>query len=76
MSDIVVGLDIGTCNVRVVIGTHDENGRLQIIGVGTAPSTGLSRGVIVNIENTISLGYLETDLFSDHKNWTICNLIN
>ena len=54
MSDIVVGLDIGTCNVRVVIGTHDENGRLQIIGVGTAPSTGLSRGVIVNIENTMN----------------------
>lgn len=54
MTDIVVGLDIGTCNVRVVIGTHDENGRLQIIGVGKAPSTGLSRGVIVNIENTMN----------------------
>ncbi len=54
MSDIVVGLDIGTCNVRVVIGSYDENGRLQIIGVGNAPSTGLSRGVIVNIENTMS----------------------
>ena len=54
MSDIVVGLDIGTCNVRVIIGAQDENGRLKIIGVGNAPSTGLSRGVIINIENTMS----------------------
>lgn len=54
MSDIVVGLDIGTSNVRAIIGDHDENGKLRIIGVGTAPSTGLSRGVIVNIENTMN----------------------
>ncbi|MDD7416799.1 MAG: cell division protein FtsA [Treponemataceae bacterium] len=53
MSNLFVGLDIGTCNVRVVIGEHDENGRFEIIGVGEAPSTGLSRGVIVNIEATI-----------------------
>ena len=53
MSDIVVGLDIGTSNVRVVIAEHDENDKLRIVGVGKAPSTGLRSGVIVNIEATM-----------------------
>ena len=53
MSDIVVGLDIGTSNVRVVIAEYDENDKLRIVGVGKAPSTGLRSGVIVNIEATM-----------------------
>ena len=53
MSDIVVGLDIGTSNVRVVIAEYDENNRLRIVGLGKAPSTGLRSGVIVNIEATM-----------------------
>ncbi|MFP4373631.1 MAG: cell division protein FtsA [Spirochaetaceae bacterium] len=52
-SDVLVGLDIGTTKVAAVIGEYDENDRLQIIGVGTAPSTGLRRGVVVNIEATL-----------------------
>jgi cell division protein FtsA len=53
LSDIVVGLDIGTSNVRVVIAEYDENNRLRIVGLGKAPSTGLRSGVIVNIEATM-----------------------
>lgn len=53
MNNIIVGLDIGTSNVRVVIGEYDENDSLQITGIGVAPSTGLRSGVIVNIEATM-----------------------
>lgn len=52
-NDVLVGLDIGTTKVSAVIGEYDENDQLQIIGVGTAPSTGLRRGVVVNIEATL-----------------------
>lgn len=53
MNDVLVGLDIGTSNVRVVIAEYDENNSLKIIGIGQAPSTGLKNGVIVNIEATM-----------------------
>lgn len=53
MSDAVVGLDIGTSRIRAVIGEISENGVMQITGVGTSPSNGLRKGVVVNIENTV-----------------------
>ncbi len=53
MSDVVVGLDIGTSRVRAIIGEITETGVLQITGVGTSPSNGLRKGVVVNIENTV-----------------------
>lgn len=53
MSDIIVGLDIGTSNVRVVIAELNEFERLQIIGVGESPSTGLRSGLVVNIDATM-----------------------
>ncbi|MEZ4913843.1 MAG: cell division protein FtsA [Chitinophagales bacterium] len=52
-SDIVIGLDIGTTKVRAIAARKDHNGTIEILGVGIAPSTGLSRGVIVNIDNTV-----------------------
>jgi cell division protein FtsA len=51
--DLVVGLDIGTTKVCVVVGEYNENGQLEIIGVGTTPSRGLRRGVVINIETTV-----------------------
>lgn len=50
---LIVGLDIGTTKVCAVIAERDENGRLEITGVGTSPSTGLRKGVVVNIESTL-----------------------
>ena len=50
--DIVVGLDIGTTKICAVVGEisgHDIN----IIGIGTHPSIGLRKGVVVNIESTV-----------------------
>jgi len=50
---LVVGLDIGTTKVCAVIGEIGGNGLLEITGVGTSPSTGLRKGVVVNIEATL-----------------------
>lgn len=49
----IVGLDIGTTKVSVVVGELDLNGEVEIIGVGNHPSHGLKRGVVVNIEKTV-----------------------
>jgi cell division protein FtsA len=51
---LIVGLDIGTANTRAVVGEYNENGVFEIIGVGVAPSSGLRRGVVVNIESTLA----------------------
>jgi cell division protein FtsA len=51
---IIVGLDIGTCNIRAVVAKLEANQpKPQIIGVGQAPSYGLRKGVVVDIEETI-----------------------
>ncbi|MDR2134766.1 MAG: cell division protein FtsA, partial [Treponema sp.] len=50
---LVVGLDIGTTKVCAVIGERNEQGILEITGVGVSPSTGLRKGVVVNIEATL-----------------------
>ena len=47
--DLIVGLDIGTTKVCAIIGEVNETGQLEIIGVGTTPSRGLRRGVVINI---------------------------
>lgn len=52
-SDVIVGLDIGTTKVAAAIGEFNENDVLEITGVGTSPSYGLRRGVVINIESTL-----------------------
>ncbi|MBP5752540.1 MAG: cell division protein FtsA [Treponema sp.] len=54
MSNIVVGLDIGTSFIRCVIGQLDEENRMQVIGAAKKPSKGLRNGVIVNIDAAVS----------------------
>ena len=51
--DLLVGLDIGTTKVCAVIGQYSESGQIEITGVGTTPSKGLRRGVVINIEATV-----------------------
>jgi len=53
MSNIIVALDIGSAFIRVLICERDEDGVLKIIGAGLKPSTGLRKGVVVNIEATL-----------------------
>ena len=50
---MIVGLDIGTTTVTTVLGEFTDDNELEIIGIGTAPSHGLRRGVVINIEATL-----------------------
>jgi cell division protein FtsA len=50
---LVVGLDIGTTKICAIIGEQNKDGKLEITGVGVSPSTGLRKGVVVNIEATL-----------------------
>ncbi|HQQ61954.1 MAG TPA: cell division protein FtsA [Pseudomonadales bacterium] len=49
----IVGLDIGTSKVVALVGELDADGNLEIIGIGSHKSTGLKKGVVVNIESTV-----------------------
>ncbi len=51
--DLVVGLDIGTSKVMAVVAEVMPGGELKIAGMGVAPSNGLKRGVVVNIDATV-----------------------
>ena len=51
--DIIVGLDIGTTKICAVVGEVRPEG-LEIIGMGSHPSEGLRKGVVINIENTVN----------------------
>ena len=51
---IVVGLDIGTTKVGTVIAAGDAEAALRIIGVGSTPSRGIKRGVVVDVEETVA----------------------
>src|SRR3989475_1539741 len=51
--DLIVGLDVGTTKICAVIGEPAAHGGLDVVGVGTAPSRGLRRGIVVNIDSTV-----------------------
>jgi len=51
--DLVVGLDIGTSKIMVVVAEVQQGGILKLAGLGVAPSHGLKRGVVVNIDATV-----------------------
>ena len=52
--EIVVGLDIGTTKIACLVGQRNENGKLEILGMGQSDSIGVIRGVVSNIENTVN----------------------
>ena len=51
-SELIVGLDIGTTKICAVVGERSDTG-IDIIGIGTSPSKGLRKGVVVNIDETV-----------------------
>src|SRR6266446_10323148 len=51
--NLIVGLDIGTSKVVAIVGEDKSDGALEIIGLGSQPSRGLKKGVVVNIESTV-----------------------
>ncbi|MDG1476689.1 MAG: cell division protein FtsA [Vicingaceae bacterium] len=52
-SEIVVGLDIGTTKIVVIVGRKNEHGKLEVLGMGKSESIGVSRGVVSNIDKTV-----------------------
>ena len=50
---LIVGLDIGTSKVVALVGEVAADNSVEIIGIGSQPSRGLKRGVVVNIESTV-----------------------
>ncbi len=52
-SDVVVGLDIGTSKIAAIVGKLTGNGQVEVLGIGTYPSIGMKKGVVVNIEATV-----------------------
>jgi len=68
--DLVVGLDIGTAKVMVVVAEVLPGGELRIAGLGSAPTHGLKRGVVVNIDATvqsIQQALKEAEMMADCK---------
>lgn len=66
----IVGLDIGTSKVVAVVAVINADDQLEMIGFGSAPSTGLRRGVVVNIEatvNAIQAAIAEAELMANCK---------
>ncbi len=53
MSEIVVGLDIGTTKIACFVGRKTEHGKIEILSMGRSESVGVSRGVVSNIEKTV-----------------------
>ncbi|VAW62517.1 Cell division protein FtsA [hydrothermal vent metagenome] len=51
--NLIVGLDIGTSKVVAIVGEITTEGEIEIIGLGSHPSKGLKKGVVVNIESTV-----------------------
>jgi len=51
--NLIVGLDIGTSKVVALVGEVAPDGTLEVIGIGSHPSRGLKKGVVVNIESTV-----------------------
>ena len=50
---MIVGLDIGTSKVVAIVGAINDEGKLEVVGIGSHPSRGLKKGVVVNIESTV-----------------------
>jgi len=53
MKNIVVGLDIGTTKIAVIIAQKNELGKIEILGYGNAPSAGIMRGSVMNIDKAV-----------------------
>ncbi len=52
--NLLVGIDIGTSKVMVIVGEVSLDGSVHVVGVGSSPSKGLKRGVVINIESTVN----------------------
>ena len=51
---MIVGLDIGTSKVVAVVAEVDVDDSIEIVGIGSHPSRGMKKGVVVDIESTVT----------------------
>jgi len=68
--NLIVGLDIGTSKIAAIVAEVNPGGGFEIIGMGSHPSKGLKKGVVVNIEatvNAIQRALEEAELMADCK---------
>src|SRR6476620_3302290 len=68
--NLIVGLDIGTSKIIAIVAEVKPEGGFEIIGMGSHPSRGLKKGVVVNIETTVSAiqrALEEAELMADCK---------
>ncbi|MDR1037050.1 MAG: cell division protein FtsA [Deltaproteobacteria bacterium] len=54
MAEIITALDIGTTKICCIIASPDDNGGVNIVGIGNAPSRGMARGMVTNVDRTVS----------------------
>lgn len=52
--NLLVAMDIGTSKIVTIVGEISDDGEIEVIGLGSHPSNGLKKGVVVNIESTVS----------------------
>jgi cell division protein FtsA len=67
--ELIIGLDIGTTKICVIVAEQTENG-IDIVGIGTHPSRGLRKGVVVDIDATVdSIKHAveEAELMADYE---------
>ena len=54
IGDCIVGLDIGTTKISIMIGRKNQYGKIDILAQGKAVSIGVSRGIVANIDQTVA----------------------
>jgi cell division protein FtsA len=75
MEKIAVGLDIGTTKIVAIVGKRNEFGKIEIIGMGKAPSLGVQRGVVTNIVQTVDSIQRAVDLAELDAQLTINSVV-
>jgi cell division protein FtsA len=68
--NLIVGLDIGTSKIAAIVAEMKADGGFEVIGMGSSPSRGLKKGVVVNIESTVNAiqrALEEAELMADCK---------
>ena len=68
--NLIVGLDIGTSKIAAIVAEMNPEGGFEVIGMGSSPSRGLKKGVVVNIESTVNAiqrALEEAELMADCK---------
>src|SRR3954467_7265703 len=68
--NLIVGLDIGTSKIAAIVAEINPEGGFEVVGMGSSPSRGLKKGVVVNIESTVNAiqrALEEAELMADCK---------